>query len=291
MAQIDREGRVVFHDASLHVWEEDVDETSFKKDVFKRIVQTLNRLGFTCIVPQDQIKDYGYSFATLSRYCVKGNLKADLSLGGRHIELKFFQNVNAPDRPDHEGRYQSDKEGHMPYLMRLEMERARRKIRDYLCNVFSGYVFKTDRIDGRSNKRGPKHLTAMEWLQGCYETSCHFKGDLNSYEISDYNNKSADGSRVNHGQRVWFADRKGRICTGVAYYNINSMWWVVTGKYDVSNEACSRLYTAPPSDIRRKRNSALRERVLKSLLAKSIKAEEFEKSILFRDLLSLDNLN
>ena len=29
----------------------------------------------------------------------------------------------------------------MPYLLRLEMERTRRRIRDYLCAVFSGYRF------------------------------------------------------------------------------------------------------------------------------------------------------
>ncbi|AZD65984.1 hypothetical protein SAMN04489802_4410 [Pseudomonas chlororaphis] len=37
--------------------------------------------------------------------------------------------------------YQSDKEKHIPYLMRQEMEHTRRRIRTYLCNVFSGYYF------------------------------------------------------------------------------------------------------------------------------------------------------
>lgn len=294
MGQIDRTGRVVFGDATLSVWEEGLGgspqervawEKAFKHQVFKRIIQTLNRIGWKLVIPQDYIEQYGQSFAEGHRYCVKGDLKADLSISGRCIELKMFQNVYAPDRPDHEGRYQSDKEKHMPYLMRLEMERARRRIKIYLCNVFSGYEFKTDRIDGRMNKRGPNHLTAMEWIQGCYETSWHFKGDLTTYKISDYNLKSANGPPVSHGQRVWFADCKGRICTGIAYYNINNMWWVVTGKYDCRNIASFELFTVQPDNIRQKRNKNLREKTLKRLLNESVEVMAFERSTQLRDIL------
>lgn len=49
--------------------------------------------------------------------------------------------MNTPTRPDHGGRYESNLEACMPYVLRLEMERTRRRIRDYLCNVFSGYTF------------------------------------------------------------------------------------------------------------------------------------------------------
>ncbi len=75
------------------------------------------------------------------RWCSKGDLKADLKVSGRSITFEMFQNVNAPDRPDHGGRHQSNKEFHMPYVMRLEMERTHRKIRDYLCAVFTDYKF------------------------------------------------------------------------------------------------------------------------------------------------------
>jgi len=294
MTQINRTGRVVFGDVSLSVWEEGLGgslqeraawEKSFKRQVFKRIIQTLNRIGWKCVIPQDDIDQYGQRFAEGRRYCVKGNLKADLSIAGRHIELKMFQNTNAPDRPDHEGRYQFDKERHMPYVMRLEMERSRRKIKAYLCNVFSGYEFKSDKNDGRSNKCGPSHMTAMEWLDGCYKTSCHFKGDLTTYQISNYNRKSANDTLLKHGQRVWFADRKGRICTGIAYYNINNMWWVITGKYDHTNMGSHKLFTVQPENIRQKRNERQREAKLKNLLAESVEAMKFERSVQLRDLL------
>lgn len=289
--RMDRDGTVVFHDASIHIWEEGLRaardaggwdgekrwEQQFKRDVFARIVQTLNRLGWS-VGPGVHIFT-----GNNARYCRKGDLQADLRLFGRHIELEFFQNVNAPDRPDHDGRYQRDQERHMPYLMRIEMERTRRRIRDYLCNVFTGYVFKpvaTSRSTGAA---------ALELIEQSYRESSHFKGDLTKYTISDYNNRSADNGVVEHGARVWFADRKGRIVTGTAYYNINNMWWVVTGRYDHTNVASFELYMQLPDNARVKRNGPLRRRRLEAELASAIGAMKFERAELLRDLLFPDN--
>lgn len=291
---IDREGVITFHDACLRIMEEgipldfrerDIWERKFKKDVFLRVVQTLNRLGWKCIIPPELVKQYSRRFALGYRHCTKGNLKADLSVSGRCIELEMFQNVNAPDRPDNGGKYQYDKEKHMPYLMRLEMERTRRKIRTYLCNVFTCYRFKAERPDGRNNKCGPDGLTALEWIEGCYQTSWHFKGDLTKYIVSDYNRKSADGYPIRHKNRVWFIDKKGRVCTGIAYYNINNMWWVMTGKYDVRNIASFDILTSCPENPRRKRNEKLREQRLTQLIQSSVAKMDFEKAVVLRDIL------
>lgn len=296
MAQIDRKGSVRFGDASLSVWEEGLItarnnggyksgkewETKFKKDVFLRIVQQLNRLGWTCVVPEEMIEQCGVSYARNHRYCTKGDLQADLSLHGRCIELEMFQNVNAPDRPDRGGRYQSNKEDHMPYVMRLEMERTRRTISGYLCNVFSGYEFDTDK---KGIREKPLSKTAIEQIHDHYAESWHFKGDISNYEIHQGNKKTADGELLNHGQRVWFFDRKGRVCTGIAYYNINNMWWVVTGKYDYRNLCCSELFTSIPDNFRIRRNASLRRKRLESELSKSIKEMNFERAALLRDFI------
>jgi hypothetical protein len=288
MAQIQRIGKVSFGDASLNVWEDPGCrihgewELQYKKDVFLRIVQTLNRLGWACVIPEDKIKAYGIGFARSYRYCTKGDLQADLEVSGRCIKLEMFQNVNAPDRPDYGGRHQNNKEFHMPYLMRLEMERTRRRIRNYLCAVFAGYEFNTKRL---SIYRKPLAETAMERIQAHYAESCHFKGDLTRYKIEDYNRKSADGEMLNHGQRVWFFDYSGIASTGIAYYNINNMWWVITGKYDFTNKASSELFTTPPENIRIKRNEKRRRQKLESELSKAIKAMNFERAAVLRDIL------
>lgn len=298
--QIAREGRVSFGDASLSVWEEGLAnaraagglkaaeewERQFKKDVFLRIVQLLNRLGWTCKVPQEYMEQYSLDFARNRRECSKGDLRGWLDLSGRHIEFEMWQGVNTPTRPDRGGRYESNKEAVAPYLLRLEMFRTRNRIRDYLCNVFSGYQFDQKHY---SIYRKPLQQTAMERIQQHYVESWHFKGDWQAYLAKerwmDGNRKSADGVLLEHGQRVWLADRKGRIVTGIAYYNINNMWWVWLGKYDYTNEACFNLYANLPENFRAKRNGRLRRSRLETLLAKAAKEMNFERAAVLRDIL------
>lgn len=288
---MNRKGVISFGDASLHVREDPQAsvmgewERQFKKDVFLRMAQQLRRLGWRTEVPADMIEQYSRGFAENHRYCEKGELKGLLGLAGRCIEFEVWQGVNTPNRPDHGGRYEPSKEAVMPYLLRLEMERTRRRLSKYLCNVFDGYEFRSHRNDGRMEKRGPGALTAMEWVKGVWRSSWHFQGDTSTYKISDYNRGSADGLQVEHGQRVYFADRKGRMCTGIAYYNINNMWWVVTGKYGVTNEASHHLYVEQPPDLRRKRNERLRRCRLESELAKAIKAMNFQRAEVLKGIL------
>lgn len=293
MATINRTGVVSFGDASLSVWEEGIAdarraggwkaaqawELQFKRDVFARIVQQLNWIGF-------MVEPNTYIFTgNNNRYARKGDLRADLKLCGRHITLEFFQNVNAPERPDHAGRYQPDKEGHMPYLVRLEMERTRTRIRDYLCGVMEGYTFDAKR---RSIYRKPLERTALRRIEEHYAESSHFKGNnWDTYKASagmSYNLGSADKSRLEHGQRVWFFDWHGRIQTGTAFYNIGNMWWVVTGKYDYRNIAGFELYTSLPENFRVKRNAKLRRKRLEGLLADAVKRMDFERAALLRDI-------
>lgn len=279
---MNRTGMVSFGDATLNVWEERVDEKAMKKQVFKRIIQQLNRLGWSCEIPQEKIDDYGYSFATRSRYCQKGDLKADLRLSGRHIEFNMFQNINAPERPDHEGRYQSNKEHHMPYLMRLEMERTRRRIRDYLCNIFDGYEFKPDKP-----ANGPGKLTAIEYVQHMIADCWHYVPELGHARISmpGYNDKSADGQTVTHGCQVYTTDTKGRIIKGTAYYNLNSSWWIVTGKYGFTCRQADAIYLQNPGSLRAKRNERQRRSRLEAKLNKAIRTMDFQRAELFKQLL------
>lgn len=304
--RIDRAGSVNFGDASVSVWEEGIKaardaggweagkawERQFKREVFTRIVQTLNRLGWTCVVPEDYIKQYSLSFARNRRCCTKGDLKGWLDVSGRCITFEMWQGINTPTRPDHGGRYESDKEGVMPYLLRLEMERTRRRIRDYLLNVFTGYTFEAEK---RSIYRKPLERTAMERIQEHYAESWHFQGDWAQYVEKNStpsmigcfngNRKSAEGILLEHGQRVYFFDWHGRICTGTALYNINNMWWIVTGKYDFANKASFEIYTKCPENPRVKRNARLRRKRLEAELAKATEAMKFERAAVLRDIL------
>lgn len=290
MSQIQREGTVSFHDASLHVWEEPGGpvmgewELKFKRDVFKRIIQQLNRLGWT-VGPWDQAEDFS-AIANSHRTCSKGDLRAQLGVSGRHIELQMWQGVNTPTRPDHGGRYEMHKEAVMPYLLWLEMERTRRRIRDYLCNVFAGYEFRDLHADGRHAKRGPGVLTALQWVDQANRSSWHFDPELGHAPINmECNARSADGGTITHGARVYAIGYDGRVVVGTAYYNLNNMWWVVTGKYDVINVHSGAIYLESPGDLRQKRNERKRRRRLEGELSKAVKAMNFQRAETLKHIL------
>lgn len=300
--RIERTGRVMFHDAKVAVWEDGISdarraggwegerkwEREFKRDVFLRIVQLLSRMGWTCVVPADMVKRYSRSFAESHRYCRKGDLQGELSVSGRCIDFEMWQDVqNGVNRNG--GKYDFDKEQRMTYLQRLEMERIRRRIRDYLCNVFTGYDFQPP----REPKRGPTGVTALEWIIAHYKQSWHYKPELGrpDGDENSYNNRSTEGGVVTHGARVWFTDYHGRICTGTAYYNINNMWWVVTGKYDVRNIASFEIYASQPDNLRIKRNGDRRRKQVERELQKAIDAMNFERALVLRDVLFPGNPN
>lgn len=290
---IDREGVVSFGDASLSVWEESIPspsgpgdfkardawELAFKRQVFARVVQALNRLGWTVakppIKPHD-VKHYGGRVARLAserhRDCSKGDLRGELKISGRTIKFEMWQGVNTPTRPDHGGRYESDKEACMPYVLHLEMERTRRRIRDYLCSVFSGYEFNPL---NRSHEHKPLRITAMDRI------TANGKGPL---EPSVYDSKSADGQRLHNGVRVFFFDYHGRIAAGTAYCD-GSMWDIVTGRWDWARKCNNELYVALPENPRKKRNERQRRKRLEGLLANAVKAMDFDRAKVLKGIL------
>ncbi|WP_325435594.1 hypothetical protein [Pseudomonas nitroreducens] len=120
--QIERSGSVRFGDASLLISEEGYPagsartawDKAFKQQVFARIVQQLNRIGWTLLIPEDKVKHYGKSFANGWREGRKGDLQCELHVCGRCIELKMWQDVANVKNPNG-GRYDFDKEQRMPY--------------------------------------------------------------------------------------------------------------------------------------------------------------------------------
>jgi hypothetical protein len=303
IGRITRAGEIRFGDAGLGIWEDGIAgaraaggypaekawSRQFKRDVFARVVQTLNRLGWQCALPpvsDHDIKHYGGDVARWAsesrRNCRKGDLFGELHISGRCISFDMWQSVHTPNRPDHGGKHEPNKEAVMPYLLRLEMERTRRRIRNYLCNVFTGYAFSPS-----TRHCGPDGLTALEWVQADSRACWHHKSGLGrrSGEEQSYNNRSADDGTVRHGAVVWYYDRKGRLCRGTTFYNINNMWWVITGRYDVRNLASFELLTRCPDRVRLKRNSEARRRSLEGELHAAVTAMNFERAAVLRDIL------
>ena len=292
--QIDRTGVVSFHDASISIWEDslpsitnasslkarDAWELAFKRQVFARVVQTLNRIGWTCVVPEEYIKRYSLSFARDRRECRKGDLHGELSVSGRHIEFNMWQDVTPSENPNG-GRYDFNKKERMPYALRLEMERTLRRIRDYLCNVFAGYTFKEC-----EPVMGLLGVTAVEKAKHDRMTSGHYKPALDRAEISMTSNAIArDGGTIQHGAQVWALDHKGRVITGTAFYSLNNQWQIVTGRYGLTYCHTGEIFTQPPENLRVKRNQRDGRKRLEQEMQKAVKAMDFKRADVIKRVL------
>lgn len=292
IGRIDREGTISFHDASISIWEDSIPsansidgfkkrdawELAFKRQVFARVVQTLNRLGWT-VGPWDQTEQYK-CIALSHRTCRKGDLHGELSVGGRVVEFKMWQDVTPSDNPNG-GRYDFNKEERMPYVLRLEMERTRRRIRDYLCNVFTGYTFKEP-----APVLGLMGVTAVEKAKHDRMTTGHYRPALDRAEISMKSNAIArDGGIIEHGSKVWALDRKGRIITGTAYYSLNNNWQIVTGRYGLTYCHTGEIFTQPPENLRVKRNQREGRKRLEQEMQKAVKAMDFKRAEVIKRVL------
>lgn len=219
-----------------------------RKDLLPPMYAVLTMLGFN-LEKQEHIFNYSHN-----RYGRKGDLRCDLLEDYGKIELKFFQNFNAPNRPDSGGRYEWDILKLMPYVMRLEVKRTMLRV----LSTLKAYNFQCDvEMIDRLKKigPGPGQETIEQRLQregGKYDSGLSFESNI----------KGANGEIIQSGDRVYYYDFKGRVCCGRARYNINSMWWVITGKYGYQNKGVSELYKNCPIDPRIKNNSVDRKRKL-----------------------------
>ena len=289
IGRINRAGNINFGDASLSIWEEGIRAAGnyqaekawnrqFKREVFARIVQTLHRIGWT-VGPWDQADHYK-AIALGHRTCSKGDLKGELDVSGRCIKFEMWQDVT-PSENSNGGRYDFSKEARMPYLLRIEMERTRRRIRDYLLNVLTDYEFKPS-----APELGVGGATAIEVAAHARRTSCHYVQALDRANISNKEQGfSADGVALENGSKVFAFDHAGRVICGTAFYSLNGNWQIVTGHYGLTYAWHTEVYAECPGDPRVKRNSDQRRRRLEGELAKAIKAMNFERAAVLRDIL------
>ena len=293
-----RTGTVSFNDASLSIWEEpgraamenDGWESSFKKDVFARIVQQLNRMGWTCEVPAEMVKRYSLSFASNYRACRKGDLHGELSLGGRHIEFVMWQELHNVSNPNG-GRYDFDKEQRMPYLLRLQMQVTRCRLRDYLVNVFDGYVFTPERVS--SPNPDPLAYFNARWdgeyekRRGTHRFDRGPDGWPSERAMSSWDRKDADGRPLSHGDVRWMRDRQGRLRRGRVYGGINGMWMIVygPGPRDHTHESAGKFFTYVPCMPRKQVSEYHRRKRVQVELDLAVSAMNFERAAVLRDVL------
>jgi len=267
-------------------------ERQFKIDVFARIVQQLNRMGWVCAVPADLIERYGLNFARRDRYCRKGDLHAHLSVGGRHIELNIWQELHNVSNPNG-GRYDYDKEHRMPYLLRLQMEHTRRRIRDYLVNIFDGYAFAPPKISS-PNPDALAYFNAQwdsehDTRRGSHRFERGADGWPSYAALSSWDRRDADGIPLRHGDVRCMRDSHGRLRRGRVYGGINGQWFMVygPGARDYSHHSARSFFSHAPGMPRKQVTEQCRARRLESELERAVKARNYERAAVLRDVMGL----
>jgi hypothetical protein len=262
------------HDASLGIWQDDANDKTFRSEVFGPIVRLLRDRGWK-IGADPSVKKNHPIISHNYRFGHRDTLRVKIKICGRCIEVNFWSMTAALDNRN--GReFDFYKMKRMSYLDRLRVQIERRHIIDWLGTIAPVKV----------TEKPFRQLPAVEAITADYAENCHSDKELGRPVCKyDSNAKSADNKLVQHGSTVWFFGHDGRMRRGTAYYNINSMWWVVCDKWTRKNLSCHDLYVDQPADVRTKRNVHLRRQKLEKELSTAITRMDFQRAETIKQIL------
>lgn len=245
---------IIIHDSHIGIWQDDPWDDTFRSEVYGALIRQMRDRGWS-VGRNDQTHQRYRCLSANQRVAARGALLCGIEISGRVVKVDFWS-VTAEQVNSNGRRYDFDKMKRMSKLDRLRVELEFRRIVTWLETLAPVEV----------KRRDDEQLSPMKRIEKGYAESWHSDKELGRPVCTyDYNRKSADGQLLEHGQTVWVPDSKGRMLRGVAYYNINSMWWVIAGGM-MFNESCSRIFAAAPGDLRKKRNErASRNRLEKEL--------------------------
>ena len=283
---IRRQGSINVSDAKICVWEDDSNcEEEIKKQVILRLARFLKDHGWEFHVPYADY-DWLYKergtpknrphFAEKHRKGIKDGLEMEISVSGRHLEIIMWEDVaDHSDDNSNGGRHIFDKESKMPYRQRCRCLATKLKIIRFLT-TYHDY-----QMSEKCKPILPKKLTAMEKLERSYKDSWHKENEIfapENLQVDSYNAKSAEGLQLTHGQMVWTTDYNGRLIQGIAYHNINNMWWVICGKWDRYNKASFEIFANKPSNLRERMPKNVRAKKIKAHISKAVDKQDFLKA-------------
>lgn len=185
------------------------------------------------------------------------------------LKIEFYENV-IRDNPCG-GRYHFDKMSKMPYLRRLKVMLIHAKLAARL------------EILGFTCSNPVPHDRAAAFVWQARADLIGFQGQrMYDEERQHHNDTDADGLRIVDGEVRYFRGYDGHLNRGVAWHNINNMWWVICHAGKVRNICCHDLFAYDPErHHRREVPNALS--VMEGKLARMVKAQKFEKAIGLRD--------
>ncbi|HGF5019667.1 hypothetical protein [Vibrio parahaemolyticus] len=288
---IRRKGTIGISDASIRVNDQTGDfkngfdaEPILKAQLVLRLVAYLKSQGWSFHVPYD---DYAYlehgsssrgakRFAEKHRKGIKDGLEIEVAASGAGLDIDFWENVTDHTADNSNGgRYVFDKESKMPYRQLCRFRATKLKIITFLTTYHDYTVMENAR------PLFPKRHTGLELVQQDYKTNQHVHGkgvgvwDVDPTRIADYNSKSAEGIKVQHGSMVWARGYDGRWIYGMAIHNINNMWWILCGKWSRYNIASFEIHTQKPCNLHVRVSQHKATRSLENKIKKAVDNKDF----------------
>lgn len=268
------------HDSSITLWLDDPKDPMVRK-ARDEVVRLLRSLGWRVQLDPHTKKHY-QAISKDHHHAQRGDLQAHIQCAGRSMKVEFFQDLVHESR--HGGRYDFDKRQKMPYLIGLQYEATVRRVAACIKGL------------GMPKLERDVKLTGLAFIDRRRAELLAFQGprfyDPDQYQA--YNCTAADKTQLRDGQRVWFISEwgaTGRWLSGVAYRNINNMWWVLLPGGVVSNEASFCLHTTPPANPRgRHFDAAKRINKLQRLKDAAVEVEQFERAATLRDAIKAISL-
>lgn len=296
----ERDGRILLHDTHMGIWEETVDEKSFHT-VYGSVIRHLRTRGFKVFRCPETKKHYPI-LARKHHRGYKRNLRVKLNYSGRHLEIRFFQELNTVN--PNGGLYDFDKYSKMSYLMKKQFILESSKLIEMLTETYGyGYtkalalaparVSPVQRvliaIAGLNPNTNPLDNFNYGWGAN------RFKRDETGWPVpEEYDqggyNKDRDGVPLRNGMFRYFRDRDGRLKRGRIYTNMNNMWQVVCGpgKGDSHYMSSFNLFSLSTDDVRgRWFPDKYRKAKIHLALKKAVKALDYERAAVLRDILGL----
>lgn len=264
---------IIIHDSHIGIWQDDPWDDTFRSEVYGALIRQMRGRGWL-IGRDDRIHQHHRILSPNHRVGARGTLLCGIELSGRVVKVEFWsttaKQINSNGR-----RYDFNKMQRMSKLDRLRVELEFRRVVAWLEGLAPLEV----------KRRDDEQLKPMERIQKGYAESWHSDKALGRPVCnSDYNRKSADGQLLEHGQTVWVPDNKGRMLRGVAYYNINNMWWIIAGGM-LFNKACFEIFAAVPDDLRKKRNERASRNRLEKALQIAVQRMDYQRAQLLKTII------
>ncbi|WP_300115116.1 hypothetical protein [Sphingobium sp.] len=264
---------IIIHDSHIGIWQDDPADNTFRSEIYGSLIRQMRGRGWS-IGRNDQVHRHYRCLSPDRRVGARGTLLCDIEISGRVVKVDFWS-TTAEQENRNGRRYDFDKMKRMSKLDRLRVELEFRRIVAWLEALAPVEV----------KRRDCENLSAMVRIEKSYADSWHSDKDLGRPVCKyDYNRKSADGHLLEHGQTVWIPDNKGRLLRGQAFYNINTMWWVVAGG-SLFNKSCSEIFAESPRDLRTKRNDRARRSRLEKELQTAVQRMDYRRAEILKTII------